>query len=172
MGYYIRAFCTAPAIPDIPTIQAWLQQRNSPATLDLSVETIKAAHTGEVKPSGHPPEPGAWEEVALFYRQNKLPILIECDWDEDTPDSFVKAEVKEFVGLIGRGGRSDSKKKVLDHLKSTTFVVACLLPTGDMTDDGYDANGEFLTYFVENCGAMVQADGEGFYEGNKLILRI
>jgi hypothetical protein len=41
-----------------------------------------------------------------------------------------------------------------------------------MTDEGYNANGDFLTYFVEHCGAMIQADGEGFYEGHNVILAL
>ena len=37
-------------------------------------------------------------------------------------------------------------------------------------NDGNNANGHFLTFFVEHCGGMIQADGEGVYEGAKLIL--
>ena len=34
----------------------------------------------------------------------------------------------------------------------------------DCDDDGFDANGQFLDYVVDRCGAMIHADGEGFYE--------
>src|ERR687888_98337 len=39
-------------------------------------------------------------------------------------------------------------------------------------DDGYDAVGVFLGFFVEHCGGMVQADAEGFYEGGQLIVEL
>jgi hypothetical protein len=42
----------------------------------------------------------------------------------------------------------------------------------DMDDAGWDANGQILTYFLDHCGALIQADGEGFYEGSKLILEM
>jgi hypothetical protein len=58
----------------------------------------------------------------------------------------------------------------LEHLAATAFVIACQLPSSDIEDDGYNVNGHFLTFFVEHCGGMIQADGEGFYEGDKLIL--
>jgi hypothetical protein len=59
---------------------------------------------------------------------------------------------------------------VIVHLNSTRFIVACQLPSTDIDDDGFDANGEFLNYFVERCGGMIQADGEGFYEGHEVVV--
>ena len=61
---------------------------------------------------------------------------------------------------------------IVDHLKATRFIVALRLPKGDMDDAGWDANGQILTYFLDHCGALIQADGEGFYEGAKLILEL
>ena len=64
-----------------------------------------------------------------------------------------------------------AKCRVIKHLKNTKFIVASQL-LGDIDDDGYDANGTFLTYFVEYCGGMIHADLEGFYDGDKVILKI
>ncbi|WP_458111062.1 hypothetical protein M1D88_11770 [Arthrobacter sp. R1-13] len=50
------------------------------------------------------------------------------------------------------------------------FIVAARLPVFDFDDDGYTALGHVLIYLVENNGAMIQADGEGFYEGGKVIV--
>jgi hypothetical protein len=84
----------------------------------------------------------------------------------------MKEEIGEFLEFIGRPGLSFKKRKVIEHLKKTRYIIACQLPTSDIDDDGYDANGDFLTYFVENCGGIIQADGEGFYEGSKLIVKL
>ena len=81
-------------------------------------------------------------------------------------------ELKEFLAKLGSPGKNRVKKKVVDHLKATRFIVALLLPKGDMDDAGWDANGQILTYFLDHCGALIQADGEGFYEGSKLILEM
>ncbi len=50
--------------------------------------------------------------------------------------------------------------------------MAAELATSDIDDDGYDALGNLLAYFVENNGGMIQADGEGFYEGDRLIVEL
>jgi hypothetical protein len=42
----------------------------------------------------------------------------------------------------------------------------------DIDDDGYNAVATFLRYFVEYCGAMIQADGEGFYEGDRVLVEL
>ena len=73
---------------------------------------------------------------------------------------------------IGAAGKNKVKKRVLDHLKATRFIIALRLPKADMDDAGWDANGQILTYFLDHCGALIQADGEGFYEGSKLILEL
>jgi hypothetical protein len=49
-------------------------------------------------------------------------------------------------------------------------VAAQLL--GDIDDDGYTAAGVFLSYFVDHCGGLIQADGEGFYERERLLVEL
>jgi len=51
------------------------------------------------------------------------------------------------------------------------FIIASQL-LNDIEDDGYNANGWFLDYFVQHCGGMIHADGEGFYDGDKIILEM
>ncbi|MGY3317308.1 hypothetical protein ACVWZ7_000411 [Arthrobacter sp. TE12232] len=34
------------------------------------------------------------------------------------------------------------------------------------------ALGDILRYLIDNNGAMIQADGEGFYEGEKIIVAL
>ncbi|HEY4760152.1 MAG TPA: hypothetical protein VIH42_06200 [Thermoguttaceae bacterium] len=113
-----------------------------------------------------------WKQIALSYKQGKLPILVECNRDEGKEDCLMKQEVSEFLDRLGRPGISFAKRGVINHLKKTAFIIACQLPTADIDDDGYDANGCFLSYFVQHCGGMIQADGEGFYEGHKLIVKL
>jgi len=46
------------------------------------------------------------------------------------------------------------------------------LATSDIDDDGYNALGNVLSYFVENAGGMIQADGEGFYDGDRVTVAL
>jgi hypothetical protein len=172
MGYYVRAFCTDSNIPDLATIQAWLRKRGSPAVIDDPNHAVEAAEAGELRPAILDLATSDWEQVAIAYRAGKLPILAECNRDDGTDESLMREEIAEFVDVIGEPGRSAAKKRVLEHLAATKFVVACQLPTSDLEDDGLDANGEFLNFFVEHCGGMIQADGEGFYDNDEVIVAL
>jgi hypothetical protein len=60
---------------------------------------------------------------------------------------------------------------VLDHPGQTRAVVSARL-LGDIDNDGQTAAGVVLVYYVEHCGGLIQADGEGFYEGDRVILEL
>jgi hypothetical protein len=65
---------------------------------------------------------------------------------------------------------------VLAHLRDSSAIVSVQL-LSDIDDDGYDAVGYdavgvFLGCFVEHCDGMTQADGEGFYEGDRTIVEL
>jgi hypothetical protein len=111
-----------------------------------------------------------WHQVAVSYDPGKLPILAECNRDDGTGSSLAREGVEEFLELLEELPQSDAKKRVLRHLKATRFIVGCQLATSDIDDRGYNANDQFLAFFAERCGGMIQADGEGFYEGADLVL--
>lgn len=68
-------------------------------------------------------------------------------------------------------GLSLKKRKIIKLLKQTSYTVCNQLPNSDMDDHGYNANGEFLKFFVDNCQGMIYADEEGFYEKNEIIFK-
>ena len=76
---------------------------------------------------------------------------------------MAKAERQEFIDELADLEDTPAKNQVIDHLRKTRFIVSCQL-LSDCDEDGYEANGQFLDYFVDHCGALIQADGEGFYE--------
>ena len=154
MGYYVRAFCTSPAVPDLASIQTWLRAHKSAAVID------------------DPGDTSDWEHAEISYRAGKLPILAECNRDDGTPDCLMRTEVAEFVEFVEEAGASEDAARVLKHLTDTKFIIACQLPSSDIEDAGIDANGDFLSYFVLHSGGMIQADGEGFYDGGRLILAL
>lgn len=172
MGYYVRAFCTSATVPTLAAIQSWLRVAGSSVVLD------DPAHAVEAVERAMPFKPvidlgtAEWSQVAVCYKPGKLPILAECNRRGSGEGDLAQEEIDEFVESVGPPGRSGAKKRVLEHLAKTQFVVACQLPVSDMDDDGYEANGEFLDLFVEECGGMIQADGEGFYDGPRLVVRL
>ena len=56
--------------------------------------------------------------------------------------------------------------------EAAMFIVACQLPTSDIDNAGHNTNGGFLAFFTAGCGAIIQAEGDGFYEGNHLVLEL
>ena len=152
MGYYVRALCTSEVVPTLGEVQAWLKQHGSVAEIsDADLES------------------SVWERARLFYRRGKLPILVECNRDTG-PDSLLREELEEFSEILEEVDPPPGKQTVVAHIAATKFLIACQLPTSDIDDDGYDANSDFLSFFEERCGGIVQADGEGFYRGEELLV--
>jgi len=161
MGNYIRAFCVGEEVPPITKVVQWLASRDVHVKVENG-DPMKMQSRG-------------WEQVSLIYKEGKLPIIARCmraDAKGNGTDADAGSELKSFIERIGAVGKNKTKKRVVDHLKATRFIVALRLPKGDMDDAGWDANGQILTYFLDHCGALIQADGEGFYEGSKLILEL
>jgi hypothetical protein len=109
-----------------------------------------------------------WHSFEMKYKEGKSPIIVELNLVNDT-DEIGKEEVQEFIEEIGSPGISLKKRKVINHLKETKYIIANQL-LGDIDDDGYDANGEFMKYFVDNFEGMQYADGEGFYDKDMTLL--
>ena len=107
-----------------------------------------------------------WEQAEVVYNPERSPIVAETNTGE-----LLRDEVEEFIEFLEDVDESPEKQKVLDHLEQSKAVVAAQL-LGDVDDEGYTAAGTFLTYFIEHCGGLLQADGEGFYEGDKLIVEV
>jgi hypothetical protein len=158
VGSYVRAFCASGDPPPLREVLDFARDQGSLLRLDP-----EASDAG-------PDDPG-WERVGLLYKDGKLPILLEVNRN-DADDSLAHEEIEEFLEFLEDAPRDDGRRKVEDHLRATRFVVAAQLPTSDIDDDGYDANGWIMRFFVERHGAMIQADGEGFYDGDKVIVEL
>jgi hypothetical protein len=160
MGYYLRAFCTKPTVPPLADVIGWTRKKGCPVQIDP-----EAVEEG--------PDAANWltQQVPVRYKQGNNPFLVQVD-RKGGEDSGCETEIGEFLEFLEDVDDSRAKNKVIKHLNSTRFTVACQLLTSDIDDDGYNAVGWFMAYFPKHCGGMVQADGEGFYKGNKLIVEL
>jgi|SRR5215216_5289431 len=155
MAYWMRVFCTEGAPPPLEDVFAWTAARGQHLRLS---EGQGAEHL-----------PASWSQVAIEYRDGKPPFLAEISRVED-PEG--REEVEEFVELITETADSPERQRTLEHLERTRFIVANQIPISDFDDHGFDAVGEHIRFFVEHNGGMIQADGEGFYEGDQLVVRL
>jgi hypothetical protein len=156
VGHYVRAFCTSEDLPPLGRVLEWAAAQGVPLELE------------------HEPGPGGldsarWRWAELRYQHGKRPLSVDVSREADHGPPF--EEVEEFVELLGEVGESAEKRRVLAHLRQSRAVVGVQL-FSDVDDDGYDAVGVFLGFFVAHCGGMVHADGEGFYDGDRLIVEL
>jgi hypothetical protein len=156
MAYWMRVFCTDGAPRPLEEVFAWTAAQGQ--HLRLSESTPSAEDLSD-----------SWSSVAIEYRDGKLPFLAEIRWVDDLEGG---EEVHEFVELLAGTAESPERQRTLEHLERTRFVVANEIPTSDFDDHGFEAVDEFMRFFVEHNSGMIQADGEGFYEGDRLVVRL
>jgi len=154
MPYYIRAFCTDESRPSLDQLETALK-RDNPAACFKADDDRTAAN---------------WSQAEFYYKEGKQPVVVEINFN-DGDKSLASEESQEFADKIGKPGFSLSKRRVLSQLANTRYIVCCQL-LGDIDDDGYHLNGELLNFYVNNHGGMIQADGEGFYDGHKVIVNL
>jgi hypothetical protein len=160
MGYYVRAFCTASVPPPLQAVLDAHSARGVSLAADTPPEDLRAPD---------------WEEVALALGPGQPPVIVTCDRETTPGPTLMREEVQQFIEFLQDAPPSPARKRVVDHLRATRFIVACRLPGTASADDqagGCAAGRAFLSYFVTHCGGLVQADGEGFYEGDRLLLAV
>ena len=158
MGYYVRAFCTQGEPPPLRPVLAFSADHGANLALDPSVS----------KPTL---DDGGWEQAGIVYKNHRSPILLEVNRDDSGADSLMREEIEEFMEFLEEAPNDSNRRLVETHLRKTRFIVTAQL-LSDIDEDGYAALGHILTYFVDNNGGMIQADGEGFYEGEEVIVEL
>ena len=153
MGYYTRVFCKSETVPPFKELQEYMLGINSQYRLEGSSDNNSTN----------------WNDFELHYKEGKLPILVELN---RTDEGLGKEEIEEFIEEIGLPGFSIRKIKVIRYLNRTKYIICNQLPSSDIDEDGFIANEKFTKFFVDNYQGMFQADGEGFYDNNKIILEL
>ncbi|PXX21392.1 hypothetical protein [Arenibacter sp. ARW7G5Y1] len=157
MGYFTRVFC---ATKNKPTIQSILD-----FVIANGIDVSSNLNGAELLTEN-------WNHFELIYDKNRLPLLVELNGLENS-DGLAEEELEEFLEFVGKPRFYElKKKKVAEHLKKTEYIICVQLPTNDIVDKGYDANGELMEFFEKNFSGMIQADREGFYDGPKLLLEL
>jgi hypothetical protein len=158
MGYYVRAFCSAADVPPLGAVLDWVSRQG--------VAVRVAPEAGDIDLASP-----TWEDVPLLYAAGQRPILCSVSRDDGSPQGLFREEVREFEEFLEDAEDTPARERVLRHLGQSRYVVANQL-MGDVNDAGYTASALVLEYFVDHGGGLVQADGEGFYDGETLIVSL
>jgi hypothetical protein len=149
MSYFLRAFCTSADLPPLRKVFEWAESEGV---------RLEATSVDD--------DTAEWQQAEIVYRPGRQRFVAEADTDE-----VLREEVEEFIESLEDADDSREKQRVLDHLERSNAVVAVQL-LGHPDADGHRAATTFLTYFVAHCGGLLQADGEGFYDGDRLIVEL
>jgi hypothetical protein len=149
MGYYLRVFCTSEKLPALRDVFGW-----------------SASEGIELQAPSADLDARDWDQAEIIYKADKQPFVAERNTDE-----LLREEVEEFIEFLEDVDDSPERDRVINHLRQSRAVVATQL-LGDIDDDGYTAVGTFLSFFADHAGGLIQADGEGFYEGDRLIVEL
>ena len=157
MGYYTRVFCSNQNKPKIGKILENLNSNGFAVYANIEIENLNDSD---------------WTNFELRYRSERLPLLIELN-EVGKFDELAEEEISEFIEFIGKPKFLElAKKKIINHLKKSRYIVCIQLPTSDITELGYDVNGELMAYLEKNFSGMTQADKEGFYLNNTLLMKL
>ena len=141
MGYYVRALLTD-----------W-EPRPLRDLIEFSREY--GCELRPERPDEAPLDEPEWRAADLIGPQATVPIEVEVNLDDGRPDGMVREEVREFrEELEDAEGTPDALTKVREHLDRTIAIVAVRV----------------LAYYAQREGVLFQADAEGFYEGEQLIV--
>ena len=161
MSYFVRAFCTAPDVPPLSELIAWVATEKG---ITLAVYDRDGATPLDLTSPD-------WHDAELLYKEGHLPIPCEVERDDGSPDGVFKAEVGAFLKLLEDTEDTPERARIEAHLRASRFVVTNQL-LSDVDDAGYAASEAILDYFVQLKGGLLQADGGGFYEGDELIVEV
>lgn len=142
MRYTIRLFTTSPLSTLIP-LQAQMLQ------------------------AGYRVQPIGMNQIAVQYQANLQPLQVALT---DSTDQVTHRTIRQFIEYVGELAGSADQALVLDVLARAQAVVSLHVPAD------YDHQDETLNAIVdliaESAEGLFQVDGEGFYDGNELILRM
>ena len=157
MGYRTRVFCKSKNVPKVSELMTFLNSNLDGVRTNLTNEELGSKN---------------WKDFELSYQEDKLPILIEVNKVGDQ-NKLAEEELQEFKEFIGKPKFFESKKrKAINHLRRTNYIICTQLPNSDINDKGYNVNGYVLEFFHRNYDGLIQADGEGIYIDEKYLIKI
>jgi hypothetical protein len=157
MAYFTRVFCSATRKPKIKEIFEKLKSNGFDVSVDLSESELNTEN---------------WTHFELNYELEKLPLLLELN-ERGHSEEILEEEIDEFLSVIGKPKfYQKNRRKIISYLKNTNYIICIQLPTSDINDDGYNLNAVLMEYVCSSFSGLIQADGEGFYFDNNLVLNL
>jgi hypothetical protein len=165
VSYYLRAFCTADEVPALGAVLGAVASQGTVLTREPSTPPWTTEQLQD-RPR---------DSVALCYHPDG-PRSIVVDVDHADDPSGIAEEVGELLERLEDVAPSLARDRIIQHLTRSRLIVAIRIPTSVLGTDHeealWQASDALLDYFVQHSDGLIQADGEGFYEADTLILKL
>ena len=154
--YLLRVFARSLRTPSPQAIADHLRQRR----FDVRVESglFNLSHDD-------------WKQLRVFYAADRSPITLErqsLHGDAPLPD-----RLKALMDATAAARNSRDKRRVIDFLAQASQVFELTLPPDfDWHAGRHLVSTELLNYLQKETDGLIQADEEGYYERNRLILKV
>ncbi len=143
MGYYIRRIVTGPP-PSLAEIERGAREMDADLTFESSGDASATI-------------------LMIGDAAGEIDVTVK---GENLFDAEIEELLEALDGCSGKG-----LAKVRDTLNSATAIVAVrVLFGGRDTDEVLDDLEPVLDWLNANCSGLTQADDEGYYDGQDLIL--
>jgi hypothetical protein len=149
VSYFLRAFCRSAELPSPQEAVAFAASRG----VNLRIADDEAG----------------WPQFVIAGGADDRPLLVVEASSAGDPDSLFEDEIEEFLDLLDDAPTSTAARSVVDRLRQSRSIVALQI-IGAEDEEAVAAASPLLTFFAERCDGQIQADGEGFYDGDKLIV--
>lgn len=154
--YIMRVFARSPRVPSPQAIADHLRSRR----FDVRVESgmVSLGYEG-------------WNRIRLFYAEGRSPLNLERQSLHG--DAPLPERLRALMDATADAEDSPGKRRVLEFLAQASEVFELTIPLDfDWQASRHLVSTELLNYLQKQTDGLVQADEEGYYERNRIILKL
>lgn len=154
--YIMRVFARSPDAPSPQDIVDHLRRKRFEARVESGIYSL--SYSG-------------WSRLHVFYDDDRSPLDLErqsLHGDAPLPD-----RLRALMDATADAKDSRGKRRVLDFLAQASQVFELIIPPDfDWHASRHLISTELLNYLQKQTDGLIQADEEGYYQRNRLILKL
>ena len=157
---------------DGPYLLRVFARRSGAPTPQEIVDHLRARRFDvRVEPGLHSMTSDAWKRLHLFYASDREPL--ELDRQSLHGDAPLPDRLRRLMDATADAKDSRGKRRVIEFLAQVSQVFELVLPPDyDWHAGRHLVSTELLNFLQAKTDGLIQADSEGYYERNRLILKI
>jgi len=152
----MRVFARSPAVPSPQAIADHLLRQRFIVRIESGVFSLSYEN---------------WHHLHLFYASGRAPLSLERQSLHG--DAPLPERLRALMDATADAKASRGKRRVLDFLAQSSQVFELIIPPDfDWHAGRHLISTELLNYLQKETDGLIQADEEGYYKRNQLILKL